>query len=1208
MPERYREPLVLCYLAGLTYEQAAAALKCPVRTVQTRLIRGRERLRGRLTRRGLGPPAGLLGAAVVAESARASVPAALAEITSRSAVSFAAAQASGTVSVSAASLAEGVLRTMLLNKIKLVMATTALGVVATSAVILVSGVLQAQVAPKRAAPAKGTAAPRDDLAVLQGKWSATLAAPNGENMTVVWTIEGNSLALGFLRPGSKSPVVVKGRIQIDSKTKPRSFAIVNATGPDGNPQKDNLGIYEIEGDTLKVCYGTPGNPRPITFEAGELGPPMVMTLKRGGPELNAQAPANAALPTEPVEVSGRVQAPDGRPYSGAKIYFFRPDDALPAEEPRVVDPEARAVRATSGPDGTFKFQAVAGDFAGVVRAYPTSQPTISAVAQGYGPGWVCCASAYDATDVTLKLVKDDVPISGRVLNLEGRAVAEATAHIMGVYALQAENPAPIVKIFQRSPAPADVFQCLEKQLDQSVSGLPESVRTGSDGRFRLKGAGRGRVVLLRIDGPRIATQNCVYVLANASPLLNAREAIKKTAPEVTFSMNPSFEIFAEPTQPIVGVVRDKDIGKPIAGVVVKSNSLANVPVVWNDFVRTTTDGQGRYRLVGLPKGPGHTIMAVPPDGDPHLAALADTGRAPFSEPVKVDFNLKRGILIKGRVTAHGSGLPVRGRVEYFAAWSNPTVNDFPGFLGTRRSVPTRADGSFAVAGVPGEGMLGVRAEGDGFPTVNKLCALANRRKSSFRHGPIMSSRAGFTRSLISRLRRARLNLNRTSCSIKPAPDRRAGRREAPVVAKPNREVPSDAWAAYQPDERAPWNRRRVVHLHRRAGFAATPTEIKRDLADGPVASIDRLLAGKGRGECVPDGFESTAARLADAAAGSRAPSLLKAWWVYRMMFGPDPLGERLTLLWHDHFATSNLKVDDVAAMRRQNDVMREHARAPFGALLDAMVRDPALLIWLDAPSNRRGRPNENLARELLELFTLGIGPYSELDVKQTARALTGWTVADRTQEMMARQGSMASSAAMSYVDRYFREELGEHDAGEKTILGRTGRWSGKDLVRILLEHPATSQRLAWRLSGMFMGEGAVDGSAIRALADGLKSRDLDIGWGVATVLRSRAFFAAENLGTRVADPAVVVIGAVRALELAADAPSTLSLAEWMGRMGQELFYPPNVGGWPGGRAWLAPGGLIVRANYAAAVALGTEIGLAGPLDVTALLRAAWRAR
>jgi uncharacterized protein (DUF1800 family) len=124
---------------------------------------------------------------------------------------------------------------------------------------------------------------------------------------------------------------------------------------------------------------------------------------------------------------------------------------------------------------------------------------------------------------------------------------------------------------------------------------------------------------------------------------------------------------------------------------------------------------------------------------------------------------------------------------------------------------------------------------------------------------------------------------------------------------------------------------------------------------------------------------------------------------------------------------------------------------------------------------------------------------------------------------------------------------------------------------------------------------------VQALAEGLRAHELNIGWGVATVLRSRAFFAAENLGTRVVDPAPFVIGTARALELAASAPSTLLLAEWMGRMGQDLFYPSNVGGWPGGRAWLAPGDLIVRANYAAAAALGTDIGLAAPLDVAALL-------
>jgi hypothetical protein len=197
-----------------------------------------------------------------------------------------------------------------------------------------------------------------------------------------------------------------------------------------------------------------------------------------------------------------------------------------------------------------------------------------------------------------------------------------------------------------------------------------------------------------------------------------------------------------------------------------------------------------------------------------------------------------------------------------------------------------------------------------------------------------------------------------------------------------------AWAPYIPHNETPWNLRRVVHLHRRAGFGATWDEIQRDLADGPRASVERLLAGQ-RGQGVPMSFEVTATTLARAAVASHEAGRLKAWWVYRMLFGPDPLGERLTLLWHNHFATSNAKVGDLAAMHRQNERFREFARAPFARLLNAAVRDPALLVWLDGPVNRKGHPNENLARELLELFTLGIGSYTEEDVKEAARTLTG---------------------------------------------------------------------------------------------------------------------------------------------------------------------------------------------------------------------------
>src|SRR5262252_8981556 len=175
---------------------------------------------------------------------------------------------------------------------------------------------------------------------------------------------------------------------------------------------------------------------------------------------------------------------------------------------------------------------------------------------------------------------------------------------------------------------------------------------------------------------------------------------------------------------------------------------------------------------------------------------------------------------------------------------------------------------------------------------------------------------------------------------------------------------ADAWAPYAPDPKSPWDLHRVVHLHRRAGFAATWGEIQRDLKDGPQASIDRLLSGKSRSDDVPADFDRTADVLGEAAVAAEDPGRLKAWWVYRMLFGPDPLSERLALMWHNHFATSNLKVENLAAMKRQNDLFRRLARAPFGELLREAVRGPALLIWLDAQVNRKARPNENLGREV----------------------------------------------------------------------------------------------------------------------------------------------------------------------------------------------------------------------------------------------------
>ena len=230
-------------------------------------------------------------------------------------------------------------------------------------------------------------------------------------------------------------------------------------------------------------------------------------------------------------------------------------------------------------------------------------------------------------------------------------------------------------------------------------------------------------------------------------------------------------------------------------------------------------------------------------------------------------------------------------------------------------------------------------------------------------------------------------------------------------------------------------------------------------------------------------------------------------------------------------------------MWQQNERLRRYGRKPFGELLHEMLRDPAMLIWLDADSNTKRSPNENLARELMELFTLGIGNYTERDVNDAARALTGRTLRDG-----------------SCVD-----EVAEHDSGIKQVVGRTGHLSPDSLADVLLAQAATSKRLAWRICEHFLGEGVASAEELDVLAAGLLKRKLDVTWAVTRVIRSQRFFADATLGHRISPPVVFVTSSVLALDPMQRRPSPAVLADWMAEMGQDLFNPPNVGGWPGGR-------------------------------------------
>jgi uncharacterized protein (DUF1800 family) len=219
-------------------------------------------------------------------------------------------------------------------------------------------------------------------------------------------------------------------------------------------------------------------------------------------------------------------------------------------------------------------------------------------------------------------------------------------------------------------------------------------------------------------------------------------------------------------------------------------------------------------------------------------------------------------------------------------------------------------------------------------------------------------------------------------------------------------IDDTAWAAFEPTPGDPWDVRKVAHLHRRAGFGATRAELARDITAGPAESVRRFLNPV---DCSED-EHTICDSLRAGAVSSADPRRLRAYWLYRMLYGSDPLRERVTLFWHSHFATSLTKVDSVSAMAAQVETLRTRALGDFAGLLEAITADPAMLVWLDGGTSKRDRPNENFAREFLELFTLGPGPYAEADVREAARAFTGWTPEGGRRTPMTR--TRASSSRM----------------------------------------------------------------------------------------------------------------------------------------------------------------------------------------------------
>lgn len=389
--------------------------------------------------------------------------------------------------------------------------------------------------------------------------------------------------------------------------------------------------------------------------------------------------------------------------------------------------------------------------------------------------------------------------------------------------------------------------------------------------------------------------------------------------------------------------------------------------------------------------------------------------------------------------------------------------------------------------------------------------------------------------------------------------------------------PSAAWEPYDPARDGAWDLARAAHLHRRGGFGAAMPHLARDVKAGHEDAIRRLLEGEANG---PDGrpraeFDDIDRAMADSARRDPSIARVRLAWIFRLLNSPHPLRERMTLAWHDHYATGARKVDDPLAMLDQVEAVRKLWDAPISELHRAMLDSAAMQVWLDGVNSEKGKPNENLGREFLELFALGEGAYGEADVKTAARALTGYRDGDR---------SDLRSRPIVYSPR-------RHDSGEKTFLGETGPWGPPDLVRIASKHLAGARTVARRLFVTFIDDGAPPPPLIDGLAALIRTpdhADVDVARGLRIVLGSRLFHAEATRGRKVKSPVDFAIGLVRASGWYRTTPDPNAIDVYLTRMGQTLLDPPSVAGWPGGEAWLGAPLLIARANFVAEITAAAD--------------------
>jgi hypothetical protein len=389
-------------------------------------------------------------------------------------------------------------------------------------------------------------------------------------------------------------------------------------------------------------------------------------------------------------------------------------------------------------------------------------------------------------------------------------------------------------------------------------------------------------------------------------------------------------------------------------------------------------------------------------------------------------------------------------------------------------------------------------------------------------------------------------------------------------------------APYVPTGADPFDDVKAAHLLNRAGFGGTTEEIEKvqklgpqravewlmDFPDAPAEEQDNqnnspdLSSIAGSPSDFRQYYRQLRGKSADEKkqlqqqfmqANRQAVEATTQWWLNRLAFGKYPMQEKLTFFWHGHFTTSAKDERAALLMWKQNELLRQNAAGNFETFVRSISRDPAMLDYLNNNENRKAHPNENYARELMELFTLGIGNYTEVDVKQGARAFTGW----------------------GHDGTDFTYRVNQHDEGTKTFLGHTGTFDGDDVISIILQQPACPRFISGELFKFFVYD-TIDASMSTALAQTLYGNHYQLRPLLRTILTSKAFYSPEAVGVQIKSPVQLVVGTIRMLGL--QMPPTQALASALNQMGQLPLMPPNVRGWPGGRMWINTSTLFIRYN------------------------------